>query len=128
MTKVHRVYFFQELPQVDRVRLLSELRRPFADANESRILAYLAKGVPVGMSLGLEEDPLSTSAPIIGSPTPLTDGVWCWPETLIYFLREYHLRLPSAFTTHMEQMDWTCPQVVDVDSIDLGLPAFKWGD
>jgi hypothetical protein len=35
----------------------------------------------------------------------LTDGVYVWPDGLSHYVRQHSVRLPTAFTDHVERME-----------------------
>ncbi len=107
--------------------------------HEKAVLEYLGQGVPCGVynDRGLLFDVLQplrhleiscVDAPVlkgrrIQPNLILTDGVWFWPGVLLYYLQEYHLRLPEAFLEHAERQHWRIePGAVSV--VELNWDAF----
>jgi hypothetical protein len=49
----------------------------------------------------------------------LTDGTWLWPGALLYYIKEYHLQLPSTFLHHAERQSWQIdPATVQVEELN----------
>ena len=120
--KLKRVGFFRELRHSGGVGpSLHESRREAAQPHEDRILAWLEAGHTFIASPGVVRDVLSEAedAPISGTPTILTDGVWAWPQDLLYYLRTYHVKLPGAFLEHLLGQDFAPPEVVDVTGLEF---------
>jgi hypothetical protein len=40
-----------------------------------------------------------------------TDGEWCWPDSLAYYVDTYRVDLPDEFVTKMRNSSWQCPEV-----------------
>jgi hypothetical protein len=56
---------------------------------------------------------------VIGPPHVLTDGAYAWPADLPYYLRNYHVQLPTHFVIHIQRNDFQIPAGVDVASLKL---------
>lgn len=37
----------------------------------------------------------------IASPSAITDGIWVWPDGLVYYVKHYHSKLNSEFVSHV---------------------------
>jgi hypothetical protein len=59
---------------------------------------------------------------VIGPPHALTDGTYVWPADLPYYLRRYHLRLPTAALIHIQRQEYRVPAEVAVASLVLPCP------
>ena len=46
----------------------------------------------------------------------LTDGVWCWPTDLFYYVEKYDVGVPDDFRAHMQSKNW---RVGSVNSSNL---------
>ena len=86
--------------------------------SQKEILDYLNSGEVVVASPGLVKDVLDGGNKIIGSANILTDGVWAWPQDLIYYVETYNVRLPLEFVSHISGNNWTVPDV-DVTAVEL---------
>jgi hypothetical protein len=94
--------------------------------DEQSALAYLGQGVLCGLCFdpGMLRDVLQPSRRIdvigIGPNMLLTDGDWLWPGALLYYVQEYHLRLPQEFIHHAESNQWRIdPSAVTVEELNL---------
>ena len=114
---MRRFGFFNEVPETERKQTILSLQSPAARPDEDRALGYLARGVLIGVAMCVETDPLSDPPTMIGPPNARTDGVWLWPETLSYYVRRYHVRLPEELLAHMRQNGWECPQAVNHEAL-----------
>ncbi len=84
--------------------------------DEPRILSYLESGYPYSYAMHLERDVLNPSK-CAGTGAVRTDGVYCWPVSLIYYVRNYHVALPDEFVEHMRGNHWTVPAVEQDEGI-----------
>jgi hypothetical protein len=101
MNELKRVGYFKEifpgelkLPSM--VPLLGDNPQP----DEDLILEYLRRGRGTSASAGIMSDAFD-STKRFASPAIMTDGVWEWPSTLIYYVERYHCRLPEDFVAHV---------------------------
>jgi len=117
--ELRKVGFLLEMPTSERVEFLNSHRRNVPHSDEERMIHYLESGSLCGVVPGVEEDPLGDTPTMIGAPNIYTDGFWAWPETIIYYLREYHLLLPEDFVKHMRDRDFQCPSNLDVSGMTL---------
>lgn len=74
-----------------------------------RICAYLDSGLPLIVTPGVTVDIIDENKGIAGSPSVLTDGKWAWSGVLSYYVRNYNLKLDSAFIETMKSYDWRIP-------------------
>ena len=74
-----------------------------------RICAYLDSGLPLIVTPGVTVDIIDENKGIAGSPSVLTDGKWAWSGVLSYYVRNYNLKLDSAFIETMKANDWAIP-------------------
>ena len=111
--------FFHELPLNERVERLQSLRRSECGPDEANLIAYLRSGAVSVAVPGVDLDVLRTPPRPIGPPHIRTDGVWAWPETLAYYVQQYHLRLPDEFLQHAMKNQWACPASADEADSDL---------
>lgn len=73
------------------------------------ICAYLDGGLPLIVTPGVSVDIIDENKGIAGSPSVLTDGRWAWSGVLSYYVRNYNLKLDSAFIETMKSYDWRIP-------------------
>lgn len=73
------------------------------------ICAYLDGGLPLIVTPGVAVDIIDENKGIAGSPPVLTDGRWEWSGVLSYYVRNYNLKLSSAFIETMKSNDWRIP-------------------
>jgi len=126
MTLLRPVVDVREIPPACRElrRELPSLRDYASDSpglEEQSLLAYLGQGVVCGIysDPGLLFDVLHPGRRIeplllqqgeqqrtIHPNVILTDGDWLWPGALLYYLEQYHLRLPEDFLRHARQRTW----------------------
>ena len=106
---IQRVGFFHLLPIVDRIHVIRTLARPQATAGEAEVIKYLESGHLFAAVPGVEDDVLSPHRPIIGALHIRTDGCFAWPNTLSYWVKQYHISLPQEFLDHMQQCGWRLP-------------------
>ncbi len=119
MSMVRKVGFFCELPLEEQVKALSSIRRVQAQPDEAKILTYLDAGVTFAAMMGVDEDVLAHPRKPIGPLDLVTDGEWAWPQTLAYYVRNYHIALPEDFVEHMRSSGWECRQNVDVSQLTM---------
>lgn len=117
MNTLRKVGYFFEQPLDERAATLRALVRATPHPNEQNILKYLDAGTVYGVQTGVEQDILSASKPIIGAVQLKTDGVWAWPQSLVYYVRQYHIALPDEFVSHMAVHAWKCNAAVDLDQL-----------
>lgn len=104
-------FFFELSPDVQR-KQLNELRKEEPHVNESQILDYLSSGVDAGVAMIVEHDVLKEPPKPLGEAVLRSDGEWIWPASLAYYVREYHLELPSDFIRKMKDQNWQIPSSV----------------
>ncbi len=119
MKIVRRVGFFCRLPPVDKIHVIRCLARDQGIKEEGAILNYLGTGLVLGAAPGVEQDELLPNCPIIGSPDILTDGIYAWPRTLIYWVSKYHIALPEGFLEHLRVLSWTLPKTINISELVL---------
>jgi len=86
------------------------------------ICAYLDSGIPIIITPGVAVDVIDETKGIAGSPSILTDGKWAWSGVLSYYVRNYNLKLDSAFIETMKANNWIIPireEELDYSSILL---------
>jgi hypothetical protein len=112
--------------------LLREFVRPDAHPREQQALEYLKQGVNIAVFLDdtLVGDVVSPGKRIDSEEVPalnvLSDGTWVWSGALIYYVEQYHVRLPEEFLDHAEAAGWQIGQIQDEEAIDLS--GFKYVD
>lgn len=109
--KVKLVGFFNELPHgIPNGGSLKKNINLIPQVDKEKILDYLTSGHAWIISPGVVKDILSHEDIVIGAPNILTDGVWAWPEDLIYYIRKYNVTLPDDFFHHMIKNSWKIPE------------------
>ena len=73
------------------------------------ICAYLDGGLPLIVTPGVAVDIIDENKGIAGSPSVLTDGRWAWSGVLSYYVRNYNLKLDSAFIETIKSNNWVIP-------------------
>ncbi len=101
--------YFHELADDERRAKLTALRQEEAAVDECKIVGYLESGIDSGAVMMIEHDVLADPSKAIGEVLLKSDGVWIWPLSLAYYVKEYHLALPSEFIEHMENNSWCIP-------------------
>ena len=115
MNNLIRIGFFKELDYGhEDGNSLVESKREQSTPNEDKIVEYLTNGILLLATPGIVEDYFDDSE-IIGPPHILTDGKYAWPETLVYYVKNYHVKLPDNFIMHMEKNNWQTPKENEID-------------
>ncbi len=115
-----KIGFFQDLDHGDIDGPSLEAKRADQPApDEDRLAAYLDAGHLYIASPGFVEDMISDDEIMIGPPHLLTDGIYVWPGDLPYYVRTYHVRLPTAFVAHARANSFAMPADVDPSSLKL---------
>jgi hypothetical protein len=119
--------FFAEMDQENDTRNLSmyDYVRETEDAQKEKIIGYLQKG-QILLASSLYNDPV-TNEPIETS-TVMTDGVWAWPNDLIYLIRHHGVQISADFREHMERRNWSPPKEGELDLLSIidELDASNW--
>ena len=97
---------------------LAQLRGKRRLENKDRVVAYLQSGTTLVYSPGRDEDVLDDSK-TAGSASIATDGVYAWPRTLAYYVQQYDVELPAEFEAHMQRGQWTAPETIDKNAVEL---------
>ena len=120
------VGFFRELEHGDDEA--SSLLESVGDKNlenEKEIVGYLKSGTVLHITPGLVQDMMEPSRnSIIDSLYTLTDGVWCWPSDLPYYVETYHVKMPDLFLFHMKSCNWQPATNINLDSLEDVTPVF----
>ncbi|ACY14786.1 hypothetical protein Hoch_2243 [Haliangium ochraceum DSM 14365] len=115
-----QIGWFHELEHCDYEGVsLERARAESAAPDDERIAAYLDAGHLYIAATGFVEDWFADDEIMIGAPHLLTDGVYVWPADLPYYVRNYHVRLPKAFTIHVAKNGYEMPKDVDVTRLKL---------
>ena len=64
-------------------------------------LHYLHQGYPLHYWMGVESCLLGCGDELF--TTGYTDGTYYWPETLLHYVADHAVRLPDAFTAHIQR-------------------------
>jgi hypothetical protein len=92
----------------------------FPHPHENDIAWYLEHApayAGVGRVVG---DVLDPAVKVILFPGSRTDGVYLWPSELPYYVRTYHLRLPTEFVERMAALNWQPPAKSSINWENLG--------
>lgn len=103
---------------------LERIKQNISDKESSdkeKIYQYLMAGTSVGGALIFFWDELKNPPVEIDTYDELSDGVWLWSTTLIYYFYHYNLALPLDFLDHMKEQSWVCHQLTEeeIDSINF---------
>jgi hypothetical protein len=126
MVKLKQFGFFDSEPLANAVQRIRQQQQKDPAKDEQRIMRYLEAGHTFLLSAGVAQDLLDPQRGIIGVPNVLTDGQWAWTEDVLYYVREYHIRLPEDFVRHMAENNWTCPKIADPSSLELDSVVMPW--
>jgi hypothetical protein len=103
MTELERLGYFKEIfPGEQKLPSMASLLGQAPQPDEELILAHLRAGRCTSASGGIMADAFDPTRRF-ASPAIMTDGVWEWPSTLIYYVERYHCRLPDEFVAHVRQ-------------------------
>jgi len=77
--------------------------------DEQLVIAYLKNGHLFVISPGVNQDVIACDGSLASPSGIQTDGVWMWPLELAYYVKKYHLKLPSEFIAHLQANKWEVP-------------------
>jgi hypothetical protein len=83
--------------------------------NEAAIVQYLNTGATLAATGSMADDYLDKTKKAVAPLEIATDGRWVWPRDLAYYVREYHVRLPTEFVEHMRRSGWKSPEFTQED-------------
>ena len=89
---------------------LKKLIREKPAEDEANIISYLESGVTLLLVPALKRDLLNENK-FIGGASFRTDGVWCWRSYLTYYIKQYHIELPTEFLMHLRKNAWKIPKM-----------------
>ncbi|MFG3037037.1 hypothetical protein ACGFYZ_09055 [Streptomyces sp. NPDC048330] len=94
--------------------------------DEQAAARYLDQGEIVVAASQWVDDLLDSDAKRICQYSIRTDGVWVWPSSLAYYVRKYHVGLPSDFLHRMASNNWTVADLEEsaVDEVYAQLDDF----
>jgi hypothetical protein len=118
--ELRRVGFFRELSYGTENDPTIKEKLPYRLQDEDNLLEYLNSGLVFVLSPGIERDVFLPDK-IIGSITIRTDGIWAWPESLMYYLKNYHIILPEDFVESIRILDYRVPDTTKIDLENLQL-------
>jgi len=121
--KLKRYGFFKELEHGDAHGESLKLLRGSVSYDEKqlkRIVQYLESGHVFIASPGVffdifkeeQSDPL-------GNAHLLTDGEWCWPADLPYYVQNYGVPIPKEMLENMKKNNWSIPENIDISNLIL---------
>jgi hypothetical protein len=75
--------------------------------NESKIVSYLEQGDEITFLMGPCFDVLKDKEEVINHSSSIrSDGVWRWPSELSYYVKNYHIKLPTEFLNYLDSIDY----------------------
>lgn len=93
--------------------LLISLSGRFPQEDEEKIISYLESGYSFIATMTLYRDYLDISQSSdhlhIVPAGYSTDGTWVWPDSLTYYVKNHHLRIPRVFKDQMIANQWMIP-------------------
>jgi hypothetical protein len=121
VNKLRRAGFFRELRHgfPDGPSLRDSIPKSGAKA-AAPLVEYLSNAPVLLFTRGVVRDLLEPDT-VIGPPHIRTDGEWCWPSDLAYYVGKYNCRLPEEFASHMKARNWHPPldEEVKFEEIEL---------
>jgi hypothetical protein len=128
MMALRQAGFFRELAHGGKKGpSLKECRRVAGQPDEAIIARYLESAAILSTSFTMLDDYLNPAKKAVVGLWILTDGTWCWPSDLTYYVREYHVELPMDFVSHMRQLSWQPPELTRDDLIRISKEERKAG-
>jgi hypothetical protein len=82
-----------------------------AEPDEEQLEQYLYDGDRLIVFMGGSEDVLGSGEQIFGGYNVMTDGTWVWLGSMCFYLRRYHVRLPSDFLAAVRTADYRRSEV-----------------
>lgn len=74
-----------------------------------KICDYLSNGTTAIICPGITRDIIDEASGVAGTGSSCTDGIWLWPDDLVYYVRKYNIALPDDFLNTMKASDWRNP-------------------
>ena len=121
-TQLKPLGFYQECDELSWNGSIHQSISSTAHHEEDKILAYLRQGFVILATTHIARDVFSPEGVPICAPHLLTDGVWIWPRTLIYYIEKYHCRLPEEFLIYLRSQNWRFPERDTINGDALELP------
>jgi len=118
MKQLRQVCSFLEFDDPPPAPSLRDYIADVAQPDEEKIIAYLEQGIGLAGRSGYLRDVLNPSFVGLTSHT-LTDGAYVWSSYLAYYVKKYHLRLPSEVIAHMKENGWKVPNEDSININDL---------
>ena len=88
-------------------------KKPHPD--KKKILEYLKNGTRLAHVKYTERDILGSGKPLPCCRDAITDGVWVWKASVVYWIKKYNLMLPDEFIQYMKDQNWTVPSSLDLN-------------
>lgn len=118
MVALLRAGFFRELDHgTEQGPSIQESRREAAQPHEASVVGYLESAPTLAVMFSRFDDYFNPAKRAIATLLIRTDGAWCWPSSLPYYVREYHVVPPADFVAHMRQLSWRPPELTK-DELD----------
>ena len=127
---VNSVGYYKEMPHATKATesIYDHINKEKQE-NVDNICRYLESGVEFIVSPGKVEDVIKPENGTAGSPSTFTDGIWCWPGDLSYYVRKYRLKLPDEFISTMQSRDWKCNlKFEDLDYDEIIIDGVDYSD
>jgi hypothetical protein len=80
------------------------------EPDEDELAEYLRGGQKLMVFMGVTEDLFGSGEQFFGHNI-MTDGSWVWRESMCFYVRRYHVRLPSEFVEAVRAVDYRRPEV-----------------
>ena len=114
MSKLKKAGFFRELRHglADGPSLRESIPKS-GGKSATPLVAYLSNAPILFATPGVVDDVLAPGTEI-GPPHIRTDGEWCWPSDLAYYVEKYNCRIPEDFASHMKARNFRPPLDEDV--------------
>jgi hypothetical protein len=89
---------------------IHEVRSDAAQPEEDLLAGYLDQGHPLIDFTETTRDVVDGVERIIGGSSLRSDNIWTWRIDLSYYVRKYHLKLPTEFVDHVRSRGFMAPE------------------
>lgn len=112
--------FFKEMPygEEDDPSIFDFIQKE-EETEKERICQYLEEGSVLAACGGIVPDIINPQHGVAGCPNIVTDGIWIWPGDLVYYVKEYNLRLDEEFIRTMRENNWHVKNPVNISIEDF---------
>jgi hypothetical protein len=101
--------------------VLSASVQPIAPPELEQIEGYLADSPICVSSPGIAFSAFDKTT-VAGTNSIRTDGIWVWPDTFSYYVRQHGVALPADFLKHIRDRKYSPPKEVEIDLEGLIFP------